>query len=623
MKTLLRYFLRYIIFWLFIFFVNRLLFLLSVIPFLKDASFAHSLGSLYSGWLLDLSTAGYMLALPGLFFIAGYLAGRKWILTAGRYVASIFIVLYCLASVGELCLYQEWTTKLNMQALQHFQHPAEVFQSATLKLTVLFFGLSLILSFAYIVLYSRYLPGRLLLPDELPPFRKRALQASLFFLIFIPVNFLLIRGGWSAIPISDSDAYYSKNHVLNDVAVNPLWGLGHNVFEYSSQDVENQYVFMSDAEAQFTRKALLAVEKDTTLHFLAKEKPNIVFLILEGVSAYMMKPPGEVSWMPFLDSLARDGITYSNCYAAAYASDQGIPAILSGYPSVPRIAITNQSVKSLKLPCISRDLKHLGYESGFVFGGQLNYGNIRSYLYNMEFDVIKERKDFPVSIPGGHLGIHDMDMAPLAGGVINSAKQPFVYAWFTVSSHSPYDIPEEIRPLVDHRQNPYVNCVQYTDKAMKLFFEKVKSQPWYSNTLFVVVSDHSHYTQYDFDIEHKGYHRIACFFYGDVIKKEFRGMTMEKTVSQLDLVPTLLKQFGLSTVAYRFGKNMMNPYTQHFAFYDYHHGTGFVTDSCFLSKAKELKEPVLNTCGDSFATSILRKKHDAFLQEAYLDYLSR
>lgn len=623
MIPLLKFFLRYTFFWLVVFFINRIIFLVSVISFLHDVTLTHALGALFYGWNLDLSTIGYLLPLPGLLLTVRYFfpafRGHK----AANAVVYFFIVIHCLVCFGELLLYREWMTKLTMQALLHFKHPAEVFQTAQTHTIVLFFLLSGIFSFAYIFFYRK----KVALREETFSWQDQASKnkkaAIITIIMIVPLNFLMIRGGWSAIPISDSDAYYSPNQILNDAAVNPLWSLAHNINEYRTHQEENPYVYMTTSQADSIVKKMFSVEADTTVNFLSVKKPNVVFVILEGFTAYALPNFGGDAFAPFLDSLSRNSISLTKCYAAAYASDQGIPAILSAYPSTPKIAITNQSSKTNNLPCISRDLKTLGYQSGFIFGGQLNYGNIKSYLYHTQFDVVRERKDFDESIPDGHLGIHDRDMAPLAIAEINKAKPPFMYAWFTISSHSPYDIPVPMQHLTDSRENEYVNTLVYTDAAISDFFREAKKQKWYSNTLFVIVSDHSHLNQRDIGIEDKEYHRIVSFFYGYVIKPQFRGRKIETVTSQLDITPTLLKQLGIQTSQYAFGKNIMNPFSPSFAYYDYHYGSGLVTDTCFISRKPSENKLFINTCSDTSFGNPLRVLHEAFLQKSFQDYLSR
>jgi len=623
MNRVLKFILRFIFFWLVVFFFNRIIFLLSAISFFHEASFLHALHSLFSGWMLDISTIGYLLPIPGLLCTLYVIFAKPWMNRLSDIAVGIFVVLYCLICFGELFLYREWTTKLTMQALLHFRHPAEVFRTTQVHITILFFLLSIILSGAYIYFYRRRISEYR--QEEKPNLStgKKIMVALISLLILAPVNFLMIRGGWRAIPISDSDAYYSPNHVLNDAAVNPLWSLAHNIIEYTTHQEDNPYVFMSDSEAGERLKNMQAIEKDTTIYFLSSEKPNIVFLILEGFTAYALPNFGGDPFAPFLDSISRNGISLTRCYAAAYASDQGIPAILSAYPSTPKISITNQSSKTSNLPSISRDLMPMGYHTGFIFGGQLNYGNIKSYLYNTRFDAVLERDDFPELTPDGHLGIQDGDMAPLAIKELNKAKQPFLYAWFTISTHSPYDIPVPMKNLAEGRENEYMNTIVYSDNALRDFFAQAKKQSWYSNTLFVVVSDHSHFCQRDFSIEDKEYHRIVSFFYGDVIKQEFRGKKIETVTSQLDITPTLLKQLHQPTQKYIFGKDNMNPCSPDFAYFDYHYGSGFITDSCYISRKQNSIAPVANSCVDTSANNNIRKMHEAFLQKTFQDYLSR
>jgi phosphoglycerol transferase MdoB-like AlkP superfamily enzyme len=623
MKRVLKFILRFIFFWLIVFFLNRIIFLLTAASFFSEVALSHILRSLAAGWLLDLSTIGYLLPIPGLLVTLGVIIPGKWSARTGNFFVSVFIVIYCLICFGELFLYREWTTKLTMQALLHFKHPAEVFRTSPVHVTFLFFFLSILFSAGYIYFYVKKVALKAGEHIHKYHVREKILTGIVALVFFAPLNFLMIRGGWSAIPISDSDAYYSSNSALNDAAVNPLWSLSRNILEYTTHQEENPYVFMSGEEATAGLRQMLSVEKDSTEYFLSSEKPNVVFLILEGFSSYLLPHFGGDNFAPFLDGISRQGIAFTKCYAAAYASDQGIPAVLSAYPSTPKISITNQSSKTKNLPCISRDLKPLGYESGFIFGGQLNYGNIKSYLYNAGFDKVLERDHFPESTPDGHLGIQDGVMVPLALAELNKAKEPFLYAWFTVSTHSPYDIDVPMKKLSDGRANEYLNTVVYSDEALRNFFTEAKKQSWYQNTLFVVVSDHSHFCQREFGIDDKEYHRIVAFFYGDVIKPEFRGRKCEAITSQLDLAPTVVKQFGLDAGHYAFGKNIMNPYAPSFAYFDYHNGSGLVTDSCYISRRDKSEELLKNTCGDAAVTGKIVRSHESFLQKTFEDYLSR
>jgi phosphoglycerol transferase MdoB-like AlkP superfamily enzyme len=622
MKSIVRYLLLLFLFWFIVFTVSRAAFLISILSRIDGAKSILYLRTFYAGFFLDLSTVAYFSVLPLVLSVLFYITRARWIALINDIFVSVLIILFCLIAFGELCLYTEWKTKLNVQAILHFAHPAEVFETASLKITFLFFALTIGFSVTYNIIYHKYfsLSRTTFISYKVG---QRIAYGALLLLLFLGLNVIMMRGGIKAIPISESDAYFSKHRMLNDAAVNPAWSLGHNLLEYTRHQKENPYQFMADTEADKILKDIFHIDYDSTKFILTNVKPNIVFLILESFTAYSIPTFGGEPFCMFLDSLAKNGLAFTNCYSAGYVSDQGIPALLSSYPCAPHTAIINQTSKSINLPCINKDLKTLGYSSGFYFGGQLNYGNIKSYLYNMNFDIVKEREDFTGNVKEGKLGIHDGSMQKLFLQELNNSKPPFLACWFTISSHSPYDIPEPMQEVIKHRQNNYVNTMMYTDRALRDFFTEAKKQEWFRNTLFVIVADHSHENHKDYDFDDKNFHRIPLIMYGDVLMQEYKGKKMEQVISQLDVVPTLLRQLNLENDSYPFGKNVLNPATKSFAYYYFFSGTGIITDSCFASFGTEHPGIARTDCKDSLQIAAIKKVNDAWLQKEYLDYLSR
>jgi len=527
-----------------------------------------------------------------------------------------------MAAFGEACLYREWKAKLSMQALSHFTNPSEVFKSASLGLTVLFFSLTIIFSWLYIKFYRKKVSAKHLHPLTTEPIGTKVWKGIAFILSIVAFCAITIRGGLQAIPIQSSDAFFCTQPLVNDAAVNPFWNIVYNIIDYENHFKENPYKDFPQQKADSITRSLFKIDKDTTAVFLTTNRPNIVYIILEGWSAYCVKSYGGDDFAPFIDSLSRQGIRFTKLYPAGYVSDQGIPAVLSSYPTMSHISIINQDSKSAPLPCINQDLKKYGYQSGFVFGGDLNYGNIRSYVYNKQFDVVKEERDFDGSFSHGKLGVQDKDMAKEYIKLINAAKPPFVYAWFTLSSHMPYDYPGKQKQLTPI-ENDYVNSIIYADGALKQFFNDAKKQPWYKNTLFVIVSDHSHTSHRNFNVYDSEHHRIPLLFFGDVINPLYRGKVIDSVYSQLDITCTLLKQMGLNDEAkqYIWSKNMFNAYTKSFAFFCNFSGAGFITNQGFIAYQHDVKELVFNTLGNNkqLADS-LTMYSKAFQESVYEDY---
>ena len=619
MKVFIRQLLFLIVFWFALFFIGRIGFYLCIFPLLGDLPIVLLLQSFYKGLRLDLSTAGYLSIVPFILLNFYYFFPRRFLIKTADSLVIAFVLIYVLTAVGEACVYREWKSKLSMQALQHFMHPSEVFKTTSIGLTVLFFVLSALLSLIFIKIYLKWVSLLSFIP-----FQKGSPKFGLIvFLVCLACMVISIRGGLQPIPIQSSDAFFCTQPIANDAAVNPFWNIVYNIIDYENRFKSNPFKDFEIGEADHIVKELYEIEKDTTISILQSAKPNIVFIIMESWNAHMIKSFGGDDFAPFMDSISRQGIRFTKFYPAGYVSDQGIPAILSSYPAVSRISIINQNSKSAKLPCINQDLKKYGYQSGFFFGGDMNYGNIKSYIFNKSFDVIKEENDFDSSHKRGKLGIQDGDMQRIYLEYLNKAKPPFVYAWFTLSSHMPYDFPGEKRQLVNHKENDFVNSVAYADRSFRDFFNVARNQDWYKNTLFVIVADHGHSDHKDFSVYDSEYHRIPLILFGDVIKPEYRGKEIANVFSQLDITPSLLKQMGLDEEAkqYVWGKNMWNPYSKHLSYFCSFAGGGVVTNSGQIGYQHGVNDLIVNSFMDNKTMSdSLTRVGKAFQQAVFEDY---
>ena len=73
----------------------------------------------------------------------------------------------------------------------------------------------------------------------------------------------------------------------------------------------------------------------------------------------------------------------------------------------------------------------------------------------------------------------------------------------TSSSHHPYVVPDKYKNTFKDEGIIIHKCIRYTDYAIRRFFEKAKTQPWFKNTIFVLTSDHtnlSDHAQYQTDL---------------------------------------------------------------------------------------------------------------------------
>ena len=314
------------------------------------------------------------------------------------------------------------------------------------------------------------------------------------FILLVP-GFLIVglRGGVQQIPINQSQSYYSDHNILNIASVNNAFNLYISIFENLKNFDNDPYTFMEPAKASELMTKIYRTKTDTTISILKLKQPNIVLLILESWSADLIQDlGGEPGITPNFRELEKNGILFDQLYASGSRSEQGMASIFSGFPAHPVSSITVQPDKVVSLPSLVKDLHGTGYATAFYFGGQLIYGNIKSYMIFNGFGKIMEGQDFPKNLPQGKLGIHDGYTLNYMVNDIDAMKTPFFASLFTLSTHSPWDQPYE-RPLKwGDNENNYINAAYYTDHCLGEFFQNARKKAWFDSTLFIIVADHSH-----------------------------------------------------------------------------------------------------------------------------------
>lgn len=570
-------------------------------------------GVFFHGMYLDLSMSCYMMILPWLFFSISLLTEKQIFLKISRWITYLLIFLVSLLTIAELPIYDEWHTKLSYKAIWFLGNPSEVFNTATGK--QLFYGtLGIALLSGVGIALSRWLT-----PIDVKPTRRPLAQLLLFLILAPGLIFLGMRGGYQQIPIQVSDAYFSKQNVLNITAVNSTFNLFSSWVQ--NANAGEPYHFLPEPVAHAEFQKLHAVEKDTTIHILTVPKPNVVLVVLEGWSADLVKSCGGYdSITPHFEKLISEGVLFSNCYASGSLSDQGMAAVFSAFPAQPKTSIITLPEKYVHIPCMNTSFKEMGYTTSFMFGGQLSYGNIRSYMYYNAFDKIIEGKDFDASIPTGKLAVADEYLFDRQLRELAQSQEPFFASMFTASSHSPFDFPMKEALHWGDKEKAYINSVYYADGCIHDFIESAKKTSWYKNTLFVFVSDHSHNSPKNWAFNQPEYRKIPMLFYGEVIKPEFRGYKYEQVASQTDLAATLLHQLDKDAGKFMYSKNLFNPYTNHFAFYTFDEGFGLVKPAGHLTWHVKDNRTEFVQSNSPQETEQMKKEGQAFLQVLIGEY---
>nr|WP_231403054.1 LTA synthase family protein [Hymenobacter guriensis] len=327
---------------------------------------------------------------------------------------------------------------------------------------------------------------------------------------------------------------------------------------------------------------------------LRTARPNVLFIILESfTSKWVGSLGGQRGTTPTLDSLARTGVLFSNIYAAGDRSQKGLVALLSGYPNQPTTSIIKYPRKTERLPHLARSLAPAGYSSRYYYGGELAFANMKSYLVAAGYDQITERSDFRAREQNSKWGAHDHVLFRRVLDDLGRQRQPFFVTAFTLSSHEPFDVPMRTRFPGTDEATLFRNSVYYTDHALGQFLRAARQQPWWSNTLVVLVADHGHPQPGSTPNYAPAKFRIPLLLTGGALRPEARGRVVRTIGSQTDVAATLLAQLQLPATAYPFSRNVLAADSASaFAFYCFTDGFGLITPRGPVTFDNAARQPI-------------------------------
>nr|WP_302829419.1 alkaline phosphatase family protein [uncultured Bacteroides sp.] len=598
-----------------------------------DVSWADWFKVMWHGLPLDLSLAGYLTAIPGLLFIVSAwtlsdILRRIW----SGYFLFISILISLIFTV-DLGLYEYWGFRLDATPLFYFfSSPKDAV--ASVSAWVVLGGIIAMVIYAgvlYAIFYSLLLQRRYFYRMKLP---YRRLRISGVLLLLTGLLFIPIRGGFTVSTMNVGKVYFSTDQRLNHAAINPAFSLMESLSK--QKDFGKQYRFMSAEEADgifagmldpaVLGKDTMAVDSlgqsvDSLRSLFTESRPNVIFVIMESFSSKLMKSlGGEANVAVHLDSLAQEGVLFTNFYANSFRTDRGLVAILSGYPAQPTTSIMKYPRKTQSIPAIAGSLKKAGYGAKYYYGGDADFTNMRSYLMSSGFDEIVSDQDFPVSERLSKWGAHDhlvfrrlLDdlKAEAAESKPAGSNAPQFRVLQTSSSHEPFEVPYQ------RLENNRLNAFAYTDSCIGDFVKQFRELPQWKNTVILFVPDHlGAYPEYISNLEIDRY-QIPLLLVGGAIREPRR---IDVYGSQHDIAATLLAQLSLPHNEFIFSKDMLNPASPHFAFFTVPDAFGVVTPDNQLIFNNESNSIVVDE-GTEKGKNL--KLGQAYLQKLYDDIAKR
>ena len=563
MKKRIAYISLYFFTVLLIFILQKPLFMLYNGSIEKGFGFADYMQVMVHGASLDAATAGYLTAFPFLLVLIS-IWFRKFPLKKilyGYYILAAALI--SIIFVVDMALYTFWGFKLDASVFLYIDSPKEALASVSVG-----FILLRVLAILLLIALNSWVLLKIT-PSVLTATRKR-IAGTAGMLLLGGVLFIIIRGGVTESTSNIGQVYFSNEPFLNHSAVNPDFSLLSSMGK--SQDFASEFNFFDEEKRAALFDGLYpTTDGDSIIQVLNTKRPNILIILMEGFGGAFVEPLGGLPDVtPHFNRLSKEGIFFTNCYANSFRTDRGTVCTFSGYLGLPTASVMKIPAKSRTLPAIAEGLSKAGYKTDFLYGGDINFTNMKSYLLSTGYQRLTANTDFSLAEQTSNAwGVNDDITFEYLYNQLRNRKEegPWHTAFLTLSSHEPFEVPY-------HRlEDKIPNAFAYTDECLGKFIDRLKQTPAWKDLLVICLPDHGFYYPREGSNAMPRFYHIPLLWLGGAVKQP---MQVDKIMNQTDLAATLLGQHGLEHTAFTFSRNVLgSDYKYPFAFYSFNNGFSF------------------------------------------------
>lgn len=556
---------------------------------------------LIHGFGLDASTTGYLIIIP---FVITWISIWYSQLKIKNVLKPYFIIISILLSVITILdtsLYEFWKFKLDATIFNYIDAPKQALASVStgyILIRIVIMAVSAILLSWLCIICT---------PSVFPKLKygKHMIGYNVAYILAGGIIFLFIRGGVGRSTMNIGNAYFSEKPFMNHAAVNPAFNLLYSWRK--SEKFSDKYNWLDETlRANLWQGLYPDTTEDKTDSLLNVERPNILIIILEGYGSYYLNDPDGNDVSPNIKRLIKESIYFDNVYANSFRTDRGLVSALSGHVSYPTTSIMKIPAKSQNLPGIARTLQNAGYSTEFLYGGDINFTNMKSYFTSTGYSHLIADTDFELQERNSSSwGAHDQYTFKKLMELIKAkpTDKPWHIGFLTLSSHEPFEVPYQ--RLKDKKLNSFA----YTDHCLGTFIDELKQTPIWNNLLVICLPDHGS----ALNVTTPEYYHIPMLWMGGAIK---RPQIIQTLMNQSDMPATLLSQLNLPHQEFQFSRNIFSRnYRNKFAYSTFSDGFAFRDSTgvtIFDNAARRIitDEPAPNADRENKGKAILQTSYD-------------
>lgn len=430
---------------------------------------------------------------------------------------------------------------------------------------MLSYALALLVVFVLLKVVKKILP-RISRISLLADFK---LKHEVNLIVVLLLSVIFVRGGISGLPQSVISAFKIGDAQLAVVSMNGTYSVVYGAINSHKEIARVAVNLPADVDVKAVMSSLYPTLPDFSAPAKVIKKYNLIFILMEGWPADKMSAYGyNKQTTPFYASLKEKSIAPLGVISGGVRTTEGIYAIFCSQQNPLGKTVAQTSLQNNFYRCLPDILKQWGWYTAFFQGTHKETSGAGAFVQSLGFSKSYAKEDMPTGrYQHNYWGAHDPDIYDFVLDKLDTMPQPFLIGVNTNSTHDTR-VPDGVTPFFGNENNEHKHqsILRFADQAMQDFFEKIKQKPYYKNTVFVLLSDHT-------GGEHKT--TAARYFIPGIIYAEelVPEAKVSCYVSQRDFSPSVLDLLGLppspsfAGESFLPGSESMPDYDRHFADY--------------------------------------------------------
>lgn len=396
------------------------------------------------------------------------------------------------------------------------------------------------------------------------------LISSIVFIAYVPFNLHILKNE------DVKNGYLFSNYDPTNTAMyfSPI---GYHIFDiYNVYKDSKPYELTEEDTAQINEFFAQKENLPDNEYAGMLEGKNLLVIQVESLESFIIgKEINGQKITPVLNELVNTGLYFPNIYEQVNegtSSDSDLMINTSMFPL--RRGSTFFRYPSTTYNSLPNLLEEMNYETIAIHPDKGSFWNYVNGLKGIGFNQFVDYYSFNVDEEIG-LGISDESYFRQVAPMLKELQEPFYAFTVTLTSHGPFDLPEEKRVLnldeeLDRSElGGYFESIKYTDTQIGTFLELLDKEGLLDNTVVVIEGDHTGvHKYYNSSIEKlsnkedwyldNGNHTVPFIIWSKDMEE---SKTFDTIGGQVDIMPTLLYLLGVDTDKYintALGRNLLN-----------------------------------------------------------------